>query len=91
VRPAGRTYWEVKVLYTNITESPRARMAVGPKSVGHLLQDRGVEAIVQITARDPNRIAIQADLLRHLDVWLPFSAEHFAAAQRGVKIAAVAN
>jgi methylenetetrahydrofolate reductase (NADPH) len=47
----------------NITESPRGRMAVEPKSVGHLLQDRGVEAIVQITARDRNRIAIQADLL----------------------------
>ena len=47
----------------NITESPRARMAVEPKSIGHLLQDRGVEAIVQITARDRNRIAIQADLL----------------------------
>jgi methylenetetrahydrofolate reductase (NADPH) len=47
----------------NITESPRARMAVEPKSVGHLLQDRGIEAIVQITARDRNRIAIQADLL----------------------------
>ena len=47
----------------NITESPRARMAAEPKSVGHLLQDRGMEAIVQITARDRNRIAIQADLL----------------------------
>src|SRR3979490_384741 len=47
----------------NIPESPRARMVVEPKSVGHLLQDRGVEAIVQITARDRNRIAIQADLL----------------------------
>lgn len=47
----------------NITESPRARMAADPKSVAHLLQDRGVEAIVQITARDRNRIAIQADLL----------------------------
>jgi len=47
----------------NITESPRARMAVEPKSVAHLLQDRGIEAIVQITARDRNRIAVQADLL----------------------------
>jgi 5,10-methylenetetrahydrofolate reductase len=47
----------------NITESPRARMAVEPKAVAHLLQDRGVEAIVQITARDRNRIAVQADLL----------------------------
>jgi 5,10-methylenetetrahydrofolate reductase len=47
----------------NLTESPRARMTTEPKSVGHLLQDRGIEAIVQITARDRNRIAIQADLL----------------------------
>ncbi len=47
----------------NITESPRARMTVEPKSVAHLLQDRGIEAIVQITARDRNRIAVQADLL----------------------------
>jgi 5,10-methylenetetrahydrofolate reductase len=47
----------------NLTESPRARMAVEPKSVGRLLLERGVEPIVQITARDRNRIAIQADLL----------------------------
>jgi methylenetetrahydrofolate reductase (NADPH) len=47
----------------NLTESPRARMAVEPKSVAHLLKDRGVEPIVQITARDRNRIAVQADLL----------------------------
>ena len=47
----------------NLTESPRARMAVEPKSVAHLLMDRGIEPIVQITARDRNRIAIQADIL----------------------------
>ncbi len=47
----------------NLTESPRARMAVEPKSVAHLLIDRGFDAIVQITARDRNRIGIQADLL----------------------------
>ena len=47
----------------NLTDSPRARMAVEPKSVGHLLLDRGLEPIVQITARDRNRIAIQGDLL----------------------------
>ena len=47
----------------NLTDSPRARMAVEPKSVGHLLLDRGIEPIVQITARDRNRIAIQGDLL----------------------------
>ncbi len=47
----------------NLTESPRARMAVEPKSVGRLLIDRGIEPIVQVTARDRNRIAVQADLL----------------------------
>jgi 5,10-methylenetetrahydrofolate reductase len=47
----------------NLTESPRARLAIEPKSVGHLLLDRGVEPIVQMTARDRNRIAVQADLM----------------------------
>jgi methylenetetrahydrofolate reductase (NADPH) len=47
----------------NLTESPRARLAIEPKSVGHLLLDRGLEPIVQMTARDRNRIAIQADLM----------------------------
>lgn len=47
----------------NLTESPRARMAIEPKSVARLLLDRGVEPIVQVTARDRNRIAVQADLL----------------------------
>ena len=47
----------------NLTESPRARMAIDPRSVGKLLLDRGIEPIVQFTARDRNRIAIQADLL----------------------------
>jgi len=47
----------------NLTESPRARMAIDPRSVGRLLLERGIETIVQVTARDRNRIAIQADLL----------------------------
>ena len=47
----------------NLTESPRARLAIEPKSVAHLLIDRGVEPIVQMTARDRNRLALQADLL----------------------------
>jgi 5,10-methylenetetrahydrofolate reductase len=47
----------------NLTESPRARMAIAPSAVARLLLDRGIEPIVQITARDRNRIAIQADIL----------------------------
>ena len=47
----------------NLTESPRARMAIEPKSVARLLLERGVEPIVQFTARDRNRIALQSDVL----------------------------
>jgi methylenetetrahydrofolate reductase (NADPH) len=47
----------------NLTESPRARMAIAPSAVARLLLERGVEPIVQITARDRNCIAIQADIL----------------------------
>jgi len=47
----------------NLTESPRARMAIEPKSVARLLIERGLEPIVQFTARDRNRIALQSDIL----------------------------
>ncbi len=47
----------------NLTESPRARMSIAPAAVGRLLVEQGIEPIVQITARDRNRIAIQADIL----------------------------
>jgi methylenetetrahydrofolate reductase (NADPH) len=47
----------------NLTESPRALMSVAPVAVAKQLLDRGVETIVQMTSRDRNRIAIQADLL----------------------------
>jgi methylenetetrahydrofolate reductase (NADPH) len=47
----------------NITESPRARMAMDPRAVAKLLLDRGIETIVQVTSRDKNRIAVQSDLL----------------------------
>ncbi len=47
----------------NITDSHAARMAMAPLAVSHLLIDHGFEPIMQITSRDRNRIAIQADLL----------------------------
>ena len=47
----------------NITDSHAARMAMAPMAVSHILLDHGVEPIMQITSRDRNRIAIQADLL----------------------------
>ena len=47
----------------NVTDSHAARMAMAPMAVSHLMLDSGVEPIMQITSRDRNRIAIQADLL----------------------------
>jgi 5,10-methylenetetrahydrofolate reductase len=47
----------------NVTESHRARMTIAPTAVARLLLDRGIEPIVQMTARDRNRIAFQAELL----------------------------
>ncbi|TFH47888.1 MAG: methylenetetrahydrofolate reductase [Lysobacterales bacterium] len=47
----------------NLTDSHAARMAMTPLAVAHLLVDRGLEPILQITTRDRNRIALQGDLL----------------------------
>jgi methylenetetrahydrofolate reductase (NADPH) len=47
----------------NLTESHSARMAMDPVAAGHLLLNRGIEPIVQMTSRDKNRIAIQASML----------------------------
>lgn len=47
----------------NLTDSHSARMSMAPLAAARLLLDVGVEPIVQMTARDRNRIAIQADLL----------------------------
>lgn len=56
---ALRTYVDA----INLTESARARLTVDPRAVARLFLDRGIEPVVQVTARDRNRIAIQADLL----------------------------
>jgi 5,10-methylenetetrahydrofolate reductase len=47
----------------NITDSHAARMSMCPLAVAHLLMDRGIEPIMQMTSRDRNRIALQGDLL----------------------------
>ncbi len=47
----------------NLTDSHNARMSIAPIAVAYMLHGRGVESIVQVTSRDRNRIAIQADLL----------------------------
>jgi len=47
----------------NITDSASARAHMGAVAAGALLVQNGIDAIVQITARDRNRIAIQSDVL----------------------------
>ena len=47
----------------NITDSAGSNMTMASLAVSHLLAHRDIEPILQITGRDRNRIAIQADLL----------------------------
>lgn len=47
----------------NITDSHSSIMTMAPISLAHLLIRKGIEPIVQMTGRDRNRIAIQADML----------------------------
>ena len=52
-----------KVTAFNLTDSYTAKMAMVPLAAARLLLERGVESILQLTCRDRNRIALQADLL----------------------------
>ncbi|MBI2907736.1 MAG: methylenetetrahydrofolate reductase [Chloroflexi bacterium] len=52
-----------KVDAINVTDQQSSVMRVGSLAVCRLLQERGIEPILQITCRDRNRIALQSDLL----------------------------
>ena len=47
----------------NLTDSASSLMTMVPLAAAHLLLDRGIEPILQVTCRDRNRIALQSDLL----------------------------
>jgi len=47
----------------NVTDLQSSVMRVGSLAVCHLLKDRGIEPIFQMTCRDRNRLALQSDLL----------------------------
>lgn len=47
----------------NVTDSQRAIMRISPLAVCHILKEKGLEPILQLTCRDRNRIALQSDLL----------------------------
>src|SRR4030042_4943403 len=52
-----------KVDATNVTDQQSAVMRLGSMVIGHLLREKGLEAILQMTCRDRNRLALQSDLL----------------------------
>jgi len=53
----------VRVDAINVTDLQSSVMRLGSLAVCHLLQEKGLEPIFQVTCRDRNRLALQADLL----------------------------
>lgn len=47
----------------NVTDLQSSVLRLGSMAVCHLLKDRGIEPIFQMTCRDRNRLALQSDLL----------------------------
>jgi len=52
-----------KVDFINATDQQSSAMRLGSLATCHLLKDKGLEPVFQITCRDRNRIALQSDLL----------------------------
>jgi 5,10-methylenetetrahydrofolate reductase len=48
---------------TNVTDQQSSVMRLGSLAVCHLLKERGLDPIFQMTCRDRNRLALQSDLL----------------------------
>lgn len=46
-----------------VTDGKSSVMAMTPLVLGHLLQERGFEVILNVSCRDRNRLALQSDLL----------------------------
>ena len=47
----------------NVTDLQSSVMRLGSLAVCHMLKDRGIDPIFQVTCRDRNRLALQSDLL----------------------------
>lgn len=52
-----------KVDAVNVVDLPSSVMRASPSPIAFLLKKRGLEPILQMTCRDRNRLALQADLL----------------------------
>ena len=47
----------------NLTDSAGANMTMAPIAAAHIMLDRGIEPILQVTGRDRNRIALEGEIL----------------------------
>ncbi len=52
-----------KVSAVNVTDQQSAVMRLGSLATCHLLRDKGLDPVFQLTCRDRNRLALQSDLL----------------------------
>jgi 5,10-methylenetetrahydrofolate reductase len=52
-----------KVDFINATDQQSSAMRLGSLATCHLIKEKGLEPVFQITCRDRNRIALQSDLL----------------------------
>ena len=52
-----------KVDATNVTDQQSAVMRLGSLTTCHLLKEKGLDPVFQVTCRDRNRLALQSDLL----------------------------
>lgn len=52
-----------KVDAANVTDQQSSVMRLGSLAVCHLLKEKGLDAVFQVTCRDRNRLALQSDLL----------------------------
>jgi len=52
-----------RVAGTNVTDQQSSVMRLGSLAVCHLLKEKGLDPIFQLTCRDRNRLALQSDLL----------------------------
>jgi 5,10-methylenetetrahydrofolate reductase len=48
---------------TNVTDQQSSVMRLGSLATAHLLKEKGLDPVFQITCRDRNRLALQSDLL----------------------------
>ena len=52
-----------KITATNVTDQQSSVMRLGSLATCHLLKEKGLDPVFQLTCRDRNRLAIQSDLL----------------------------